>query len=93
MENNFLFAFIGNLRPTEILIILLVVLILFGADRLPKLARSMGKSIREFKKAATEMSEELKTSIEAEESAAPQPVKAEVDPKPQKPQNPEDTRV
>lgn len=62
------FAFIGNLRPSEIIIILLVVLILFGADRLPKFARSLGRSIREFKKAASEMSEELDAGLQADES-------------------------
>ena len=38
-----------NLRPIEILIIVLVVLLLFGARRLPDLARSMGRSLKIFK--------------------------------------------
>lgn len=60
-------AFIGNLRPTEIFIIAFVVLLLFGAKRLPEIARSMGKSIREFKKAATEMDTEFKSALKTEE--------------------------
>lgn len=38
--------FISNIRLPEILIILLIVLLLFGAKKLPDLARSMGKSLR-----------------------------------------------
>ena len=40
----------GNLGFTEILIILLVVLLLFGAKRLPEMGASLGKGIREFKR-------------------------------------------
>jgi len=39
-----------NLGAPEILLIALVILLLFGATRLPKLGRSMGQSIRGFKK-------------------------------------------
>lgn len=43
-----------NLGPMEIVIILLVILLLFGATRLPKLARSMGEATKEFKKGIAE---------------------------------------
>ncbi len=39
-----------NLGPTELIIILLIVLVLFGSSRLPKLARSLGQASKEFKK-------------------------------------------
>lgn len=39
-----------NLGPTELIVILIIVMLLFGAARLPKLARSLGESSREFKK-------------------------------------------
>ncbi len=39
-----------NLGPTELIIILAILMLLFGAARLPKLARSLGQSSREFKK-------------------------------------------
>ena len=43
-------AFIGNMGIGEWLIILVVVLLFFGARKLPELARSMGSSVHEFKK-------------------------------------------
>lgn len=42
------------LGSTELIIVLAVVLVLFGAGRLPKLARSLGESSREFKRALGE---------------------------------------
>ena len=44
-------AFIGNIGTSEILVILLIVLLVFGAKRIPELARSLGKASREFKDA------------------------------------------
>ena len=43
-------AFVSNLFGPQTLIILLVVLVFFGAKRLPELARAFGQSIREFQK-------------------------------------------
>ncbi len=40
----------------ELLVILVIVLILFGANRLPELARSLGSSVKEFKKGVSEAS-------------------------------------
>jgi sec-independent protein translocase protein TatA len=44
---------------SEILLILLAVLVLFGADKLPEFARGIGKGLREVKKATDEIKEEL----------------------------------
>ncbi|MER3452541.1 MAG: twin-arginine translocase TatA/TatE family subunit [Acidimicrobiia bacterium] len=41
-----------NFGPTELLIVLAVILLLFGASRLPALARSMGEASREFRRGA-----------------------------------------
>lgn len=50
---------IGNLGFPEILLILLVVLLLFGAKRIPEIAGSMGKGIREFKRNLNEATREV----------------------------------
>jgi sec-independent protein translocase protein TatA len=49
----------GNLGFTEIMIILVVVLLVFGAKRLPEIGASMGKGIREFKRSFTEVSDQV----------------------------------
>jgi sec-independent protein translocase protein TatA len=43
-----------NLGPTELIIILVIVLLIFGGAKLPKLARSMGQAQKEFKKGLDE---------------------------------------
>lgn len=47
--------------PWEWIFILFVVLLLFGGKRLPELARSLGKGVKEFRKASQEISEELRS--------------------------------
>lgn len=54
---NIMFA--AMLGGWEIILILAVVLILFGAKRIPDLAKGLGQGIREFKKASREVTEEL----------------------------------
>ena len=48
-----------NLGSTEILLIVLVILLLFGPSQIPKMARGFGQAVREFKKAQREISDEL----------------------------------
>ena len=60
--------FLAMLGQQEMILIFLVVLLLFGAKKLPQLARGLGKSMGEFKKAKTEFEDEIKNaSVEAEE--------------------------
>lgn len=56
---NTVFAFLGGLGGWEILLIMLVILIFFGAKKIPELARGLGKGIREFKDATTEIKDEI----------------------------------
>ncbi|AGP30748.1 Sec-independent protein translocase subunit TatA [Corynebacterium terpenotabidum] len=55
----------GNLGTTEILLILLVIVLLFGAAKLPKMARSLGQSMRIFKSEMKEMKNDDKPAVEA----------------------------
>src|SRR6201999_4378405 len=56
---NILALGIGNLGGPDLFIILLIVLVLFGAKKLPDLARSLGQSMNEFKKAREDIDREL----------------------------------
>ena len=51
----------------ELLIILVIVLVLFGANRLPELARSLGSSMKEFKKGMNEANKEETAPARKEE--------------------------
>lgn len=55
-------AFLGPIGTPEMIIIFVVVLLLFGAKKLPELARGMGKSLGEFKKAKDEFEHEITRS-------------------------------
>lgn len=57
MSNTLLF--IGGLGGWEIAVIVFVILLLFGAKRIPELARGLGRGIREFKDATSEIRSEI----------------------------------
>ncbi|GMV10029.1 MAG TPA: twin-arginine translocase TatA/TatE family subunit [Gemmatimonadaceae bacterium] len=61
----------GNLGFMEILLILVVVLLLFGARRLPEIGASFGKSIKEFKKGLSDVDRTLQE--ESRQSLPPRP--------------------
>ena len=48
-----------NLAGPDLIVILLIVLVLFGAKKLPELARGMGQAVKEFQKAKDEFNDEL----------------------------------
>ena len=52
----------------EILIILLIILLLFGAKKLPELARGLGKGIKEFKKASNEIKKEVNDATDIDDN-------------------------
>ena len=60
---NVMFA-LFNLGGGEIILILALVLILFGAKKLPELAKGLGTGIKEFKKATRDVSEEMHSAME-----------------------------
>ena len=51
----------------ELIIILVIILIIFGAGKLPEIGSGIGKGIRNFKKATNEAKEEIASSAEEEE--------------------------
>src|SRR5687768_4096912 len=60
-------AFIDGLGGPEMMLIFVIVLVLFGGQKLPEFARGLGKSIREFKKAAAGVEEEFKRALDEDE--------------------------
>jgi sec-independent protein translocase protein TatA len=78
-------AFFGGIGPWEILIILLIILLLFGARKLPALARSLGKSLGEFRRGREEGERSLKELQDTVEKPASDEAKSSEDaPQPDK---------
>ncbi|MGW8265269.1 MAG: twin-arginine translocase TatA/TatE family subunit [Longimicrobiales bacterium] len=65
---------IGGLGMGEIILIFLVVLLLFGAKRLPEIGSALGKGIREFKSSVREIEGELKAPLEDKKKVPPSSV-------------------
>ena len=63
MEITNTLLFLGGFGGTEILLILFVILLLFGAKRIPELAKGLGRGIREFKDATKEIKNDIETSV------------------------------
>ena len=61
MQDSFLLFF--NLGGGEIFIILFIVLLLFGSKKIPEFARGLGKGIRQFKEATSEIQSDIESSI------------------------------
>ena len=49
----------GNIGGPELILILLVIFVLFGAKKIPEIAKGLGEGIREFRKAARDVHEEV----------------------------------
>jgi sec-independent protein translocase protein TatA len=67
--------FAGFFGGWEIVLILAVVLILFGAKKLPELAKGLGSGIKEFKKATREVTDEIQSAVDDDHYNAPPPRK------------------
>ena len=57
----------GSLGIGEIILILVIFLLLFGAKRLPEFARSLGKSLKEFKKATSDITSEIDEAVNSKQ--------------------------
>lgn len=59
-----------NLRPTELIVILLIIVLLFGAKKLPELAKGIGQSLKIFRD-ETKLDDSTQANAQAAEAAAP----------------------
>jgi len=66
-----MFGFIQNLGAMEIFLIFMIILLLFGAKRLPELFKSFGKSLKEFKKATSDIEEDFRDAMDTEDKKPP----------------------
>ena len=70
----------GNLGFTEIMLIMVVVLLLFGAKRLPEVGASIGKGIREFKRSLSDTQDAIMGSDDAQRNLPPRQMDAAAPP-------------
>jgi sec-independent protein translocase protein TatA len=56
LSNSRRMAFLYNIQGGQLVLIIVVLLVLFGSKRLPEIAKSLGKAVHEFRKAATDAS-------------------------------------
>jgi sec-independent protein translocase protein TatA len=78
--NAMLFGFL-SMGGWQIVLILVVILVLFGGKKMPELARGLGQSIKEFKKATREASDEINRVIDEDphhRAPTPQPPASQV---------------
>lgn len=62
-----MFLFLGNLGATELTLIFLVVLLMFGGNKIPELMRGLGKGIREFNNAKNSVEDEIRQGMRESE--------------------------
>jgi sec-independent protein translocase protein TatA len=67
MQTPFI-LFLGDIGGSELMLIMVVILIFFGANKIPELARGLGKGIREFKDASTEIRREFEQAGQPSQS-------------------------
>lgn len=63
------FAFLYNIQGGQLILIILAIMILFGSKRLPEIAKTLGKALHEFKKAASD----VENTLNEKPSARPEP--------------------
>jgi sec-independent protein translocase protein TatA len=60
-----------NIGPEELLLILVIALLIFGPKRLPEIGRTIGRSLREFRRASDEVRGEFTRALEVEDQPGP----------------------
>jgi sec-independent protein translocase protein TatA len=90
-----LFALLPNLGGPDLIIILLIILVLFGAKKLPELARGMGSAIKEFQKAKDEFTDELHSASKTDvaKTGTPASTVPQIENQPPAANPPPETRV
>jgi sec-independent protein translocase protein TatA len=68
------FSLIAGLGGGELLLIFFVMLMLFGSERLPGIARGLGKAIRDFRKATSSVEEQIRRALDEPPSTTRNPV-------------------
>ncbi|HTP79597.1 MAG TPA: twin-arginine translocase TatA/TatE family subunit [Bacteroidota bacterium] len=63
----------GNVGGSELFLILLIILVFFGAKKLPELAKGLGQGIREFRKAARDVQDEVEKEVKQLDKDVSQP--------------------
>src|SRR3982750_1408786 len=63
--------FLGNIGPGELIIILVIALVIFGPGKLPEIGQAVGKGIREFRRAASDVTDATRVDTTAPPPAAP----------------------
>jgi sec-independent protein translocase protein TatA len=61
----------GNIGTTELILIIAVLFLFFGAKKIPELAQGLGKGIREFRKASREIQDDIENDSKKIESKTP----------------------
>ena len=68
----------GNIGPFEMGFLMIFLLLIFGAKRLPELGAGLGKGIREFKKSMNDIKDEIERPADAPQVKAPAPVTQQI---------------
>jgi sec-independent protein translocase protein TatA len=86
-------SLLGMLNTPEIILILVLALILFGAKKLPDLAKGLGHGIKEFRKASREVTDELNSAMNVDSTPPPRSYSPPAEPAvPQSAAETEDTK-